>query len=112
MTRRADEFEATASVNDCETGDFRSVDGRRSQPESVTHDGCAAHCGPVWRAVVTLEDGDVVGYRVADGIAIVTMNRPQYRNAQNSAMTYALDSAFIRAVDDEAVRVIVLARQR
>jgi enoyl-CoA hydratase len=58
---------------------------------------------------VTLEDGDVVGYRVADGIAIVTMNRPQYRNAQNSAMTYALDSAFIRAVDDEAVRVIVLA---
>ncbi|UNB56049.1 enoyl-CoA hydratase [Mycolicibacterium sp. YH-1] len=36
------------------------------------------------------------------------MNRPQYRNAQNSAMTYALDAAFCRAVDDEDVRAIVL----
>jgi enoyl-CoA hydratase len=37
------------------------------------------------------------------------MNRPEYRNAQNSAMTYALDSAFYGAVEDEAVKVIVLA---
>jgi enoyl-CoA hydratase len=41
--------------------------------------------------------------------AVVTMNRPRYRNAQNSAMTYALDDAFARAVDDDEVRVIVLA---
>ncbi|KOV86832.1 enoyl-CoA hydratase [Nocardia sp. NRRL S-836] len=37
------------------------------------------------------------------------MNRPEYRNAQNSAMTYALDEAFSRAVDDAEVSVIVLA---
>jgi enoyl-CoA hydratase len=42
-------------------------------------------------------------------IAFVTMNRPRYRNAQNSAMTYGLDAAFGRAVDDDDVRVIVLA---
>ena len=42
-------------------------------------------------------------------IALVTMNRPRYRNAQNSAMTYALDDAFTRAVDDPQVSVIVLA---
>jgi len=41
--------------------------------------------------------------------AVVTMDRPRYRNAQNSAMTYALDDAFARAVDDDQVRVIVLA---
>ncbi|MET4432401.1 enoyl-CoA hydratase [Mycolicibacterium sp. 624] len=54
------------------------------------------------------DDVDVVTYRVTDGVAVVTMNRPQYRNAQNSAMTYALDAAFCRAVDDEDVRAIVL----
>jgi enoyl-CoA hydratase len=37
------------------------------------------------------------------------MDRPKYRNAQNSAMTYALDEAFGRAVDDTEVKVIVLA---
>ena len=53
-------------------------------------------------------DDDVVTYSVTDGLATVTMNRPQYRNAQNSAMTYALDAAFTRAVDDADVHVIVL----
>lgn len=52
---------------------------------------------------------DVVQYEVRDGVALVTMNRPRYHNAQNSKMTYALDAAFRRAVDDDAVRVIVLA---
>jgi len=37
------------------------------------------------------------------------MNRPRYNNAQNSQMTYALDAAFRRAVDDPAVKVIILA---
>ena len=53
-------------------------------------------------------DDDVVTYSVTDGLAMITMNRPQYRNAQNSAMTYALDAAFARAVDDADVHVIVL----
>lgn len=50
-----------------------------------------------------------VSYERRDSVAVVTMNRPEYRNAQNSAMTYALDEAFTRAVDDDEVKVIVLA---
>ncbi len=52
---------------------------------------------------------DVVRYERRGPVAVVTMNRPEYRNAQNSAMTYALDAAFARAVDDDEVAVIVLA---
>ncbi|MDF0528371.1 enoyl-CoA hydratase [Tsukamurella sp. 8F] len=51
----------------------------------------------------------VVRYQVRGAVAVVTLNRPEYSNAQNSAMTYALDDAFVRAVDDDDVRVIVLA---
>jgi enoyl-CoA hydratase len=36
------------------------------------------------------------------------LNRPKYHNAQNSQMTYALDTAFSRAVGDDSVRAIVL----
>ncbi len=50
-----------------------------------------------------------VSYERRGPVAVVTMNRPEYRNAQNSAMTYALDDAFQRAVDDDEVKVIVLA---
>src|SRR4051812_30819131 len=56
-----------------------------------------------------MPETDVVTYEVIDGVAVVTMNRPQYRNAQNSVMTYALDAAFERAVGDDDVRVIALA---
>lgn len=56
-----------------------------------------------------MTDEPVVRYDVRDGVAVITMNRPEYRNAQNSAMTYALDDAFGRAVDDPQVRVVVLA---
>ncbi|GGQ72595.1 enoyl-CoA hydratase [Couchioplanes azureus] len=52
---------------------------------------------------------DVVLYERRDRVALVTVNRPRYRNAQNSAVTYALDAAFTRAVDDDDVAVIVLA---
>ncbi|WP_034268982.1 enoyl-CoA hydratase [Haloechinothrix halophila] len=52
---------------------------------------------------------DVVHYERRGPVAVVTMNRPDYRNAQNSAMTYALDAAFTRAVEDDEVKVIVLA---
>jgi enoyl-CoA hydratase len=53
--------------------------------------------------------GGEVRYERDGAIARVTMNRPQYRNAQNSAMTYALDEAFYRAAADDEVKVIVLA---
>ena len=55
------------------------------------------------------DEGDVVTYAVQAGVAVIVMNRPRYRNAQNSAMTYALDAAFQRAVEDDDVKVIVLA---
>jgi enoyl-CoA hydratase len=58
---------------------------------------------------MTALDSDVVTYEVVGGTALVTMNRPRYRNAQNSVMTYALDAAFQRAVEDDSVHVIVLA---
>ncbi|MGZ4451975.1 MAG: enoyl-CoA hydratase [Nocardioides sp.] len=51
----------------------------------------------------------VVTVEVRDRVAWVTLNRPEYRNAQNSAMTYALDDAFTRAVNDDEVAVIVLS---
>jgi len=50
----------------------------------------------------------VVRYEVDGAIATVTLNRPEYRNAQNLAMLYALDDAFATAVRDDDVRVIVL----
>ncbi|AZO86935.1 enoyl-CoA hydratase [Stutzerimonas stutzeri] len=53
-------------------------------------------------------EAEVVLYEVRDAVAIVTMNRPEYHNAQNSQMTYALDAAFCRACDDDEVKVIVL----
>lgn len=51
---------------------------------------------------------DVVTYEVRGAVAFVRLNRPRYRNAQNSRVTYALDAAFTAAVDDDDVKVIVL----
>ncbi|WP_353941982.1 enoyl-CoA hydratase [Streptomyces sp. HUAS MG91] len=48
-------------------------------------------------------------YAAEGPVAYVTLNRPRYRNAQNSAMTYALDEAFYRASADSGVKVVVLA---
>ena len=58
---------------------------------------------------ITYETETPVLYRVEGPVAWITMNRPGFNNAQNSQMTYALDDAFIRAVNDDAVKVIVLA---
>jgi enoyl-CoA hydratase len=51
---------------------------------------------------------EVVLYQTRERVALVTMNRPQFRNAQNARMTFALDAAFKRALDDDNVGVIVL----
>ncbi|HEY7920294.1 MAG TPA: enoyl-CoA hydratase-related protein, partial [Streptosporangiaceae bacterium] len=50
-----------------------------------------------------------VRYAERGPTAVITLNRPRYRNAQNSAMTYALDAALTRAVNDPGIAVIVLA---
>ena len=53
-------------------------------------------------------DTSPVAYETAGAVAYVTLNRPEFRNAQNSVMTYSLDAAFRKAVDDADVKVIVL----
>jgi enoyl-CoA hydratase len=45
----------------------------------------------------------------APEIVNIVMARPEVRNAQNMAMTYALNHAFNRAAHDDAVRVILLS---
>jgi enoyl-CoA hydratase len=49
-----------------------------------------------------------IEYRIEDRVALVTTNRPRYRNAQSRRLLEELDHAFAAAVDDPAVRVIVL----
>lgn len=58
---------------------------------------------------IVYETDEPILYEVADGVAWITLNRPQFNNAQNGQMTYALDDAFRRATSDDAVRCIVLA---
>lgn len=57
---------------------------------------------------ITYETETPVVYAVEGPVAWITMDRTAFHNAQNSQMTYALDDAFRRAVDDDAVKVIVL----
>ena len=54
------------------------------------------------------EEQDIFLYEAREGVAWITMNRPQYHNAQNGKMTYLLDDAFKKAVADDEVKVIVL----
>ena len=58
---------------------------------------------------ITYETEMPVRYELRDSVAWITMDRPQFNNAQNGQMTYALDAAFQRAVNDDSVRCIVLA---
>ena len=51
----------------------------------------------------------LVTYEQRGGVAIISMNRPGVRNAQNADMTFQLDNAFIRAVNDDSVGAIILA---
>jgi enoyl-CoA hydratase len=45
---------------------------------------------------------------VEDGIATVTLNRPEHRNAANPALHAELENIWLDIADDEAVRVVVL----
>ncbi len=49
-----------------------------------------------------------IRYDVADRIARITLNRPQYRNAQSTIMLNEMDDVFARAGADTDVGVIVL----
>jgi enoyl-CoA hydratase len=50
----------------------------------------------------------LVLYEVRDRVAVLTLNRPDQRNAQNPPLLVELDQAFDRAAADDQVRVIVL----
>lgn len=56
----------------------------------------------------TPAETSVVTYVTHGPVAVVKLNRPEYRNAQNSKVTYALDAAFTRATNDDEIKVIVL----
>ncbi|KXS14704.1 ClpP/crotonase [Gonapodya prolifera JEL478] len=50
-----------------------------------------------------------IAYSVTpDGIAIVSLNRPKYRNPIGRTCTLELDAAFTAACNDDAVKVIIL----
>ena len=51
---------------------------------------------------------DEILYEKRDSIAWVTLNRPEFRNAQNVAMLRALDGAFAQAMADDAIKVIAI----
>ena len=53
-------------------------------------------------------DLETVLYAVEDGIATITMNRPEARNALSMALQRDLQTAFGRAEADDAVRVVIL----
>lgn len=51
---------------------------------------------------------DVVKVRLAGPVMVVTLDRPEKRNAVNAAMTAALDAAFQKLEDESDLRVAVL----
>ena len=46
---------------------------------------------------------------LSSGIARIVLNRADTRNAQDTAFLYALNDAFDRAAQDDAIKVIVLS---
>jgi naphthoate synthase len=60
---------------------------------------------PVWARVGEFQD---VIYEVAEGIARITINRPEVRNAFRPQTLFELSTAFERARDDVTVGVIIL----
>ncbi len=57
---------------------------------------------------VVYETDMPVLYEKRGKVAIVSMNRPRYNNAQNNQVTYALDAAFMRASNDDEVAAIII----
>ena len=47
-------------------------------------------------------------YAAADGVAVITLNRPQFRNAQGYRMLDEIDAAFDLAKADEDVKVLII----
>jgi naphthoate synthase len=58
-----------------------------------------------WKPVRTYTD---IRYEVADGIAKITINRPEVRNAFRPQTLFELSDAFAAARDDASIGVIIL----
>ena len=52
---------------------------------------------------------ETILYETDGPVAVVTLNRPERRNAQSTQLLHEMDAAFKQAVDDDEVRAIVLA---
>src|SRR5260370_15265679 len=55
------------------------------------------------------QQSHLVLYAVTDGIARITLNRPEKRNALNDEVIIALKDALCLADQDESVRAVILA---
>src|SRR6185295_9826706 len=86
-----------------------ALGGRDHRSHRARGGGDARAAGEAVMSEEIAAEEEVVLYEQRGPVALVTMNRPRYRNAQNARMTYALDAAFVRAVEDDAIKVIVLA---
>src|SRR5258707_6638391 len=53
-------------------------------------------------------DFQFLKYEVREGVARITLNRPEVYNALNDVITYELQDAFKVVAKDELVRVVVL----
>ncbi|ASO18151.1 naphthoate synthase [Actinoalloteichus hoggarensis] len=61
-----------------------------------------------WRSAGEYQD---IRYEVADGIAKITIDRPEVRNAFRPKTLFELSDAFNRARDDDQIGVIILTGQ-
>src|SRR5581483_8738931 len=98
-------------------GRLRPRGGRRAQAPRVGAAVRGGRCGRAGQGVrgarerqpaVSEPAEEPVLYAQTGAVAVISLNRPRYRNAQNSAMTYSLDAAFHRAAMDDEIAVIVL----
>ena len=53
-------------------------------------------------------DFQFLKYEVAQGVATITLNRPEVYNALNDGITYELQDALKAVAKDDQVRVVVL----
>jgi enoyl-CoA hydratase/carnithine racemase len=57
---------------------------------------------------VSISDYDDIRYEVTDGVAVITLHRPEVRNAFGGKMREELGDAYRRCDVDDAVRAVVL----
>ena len=50
---------------------------------------------------------EIVRYERQDGVAVITLNRPDRMNAFDTDMRAAVTEAFAKAYDDDSVRVVI-----